>query len=216
MSCFCARAIQRGRSWPKRPSTVSPTTNSGPIRWENCARSATTSPACTVILGSVHGSRYPEARFRDWTLRHARSGDLPRFLASRPSQLPGRCRIRPSSAGRRSEPPRRDVGDSAAEGGERSRCTCWWTARAWKKLHLATDPDTGRIVASALTDHDAGDGSQTNPLLDRIDGPATSFTAVLCRRRRKKRRDTMKYPATDCTTPPQPLRCALGTVFRSL
>ena len=26
--------------------------------------------------------------------------------------------------------------------------------RSWKKLHLATDADTGRIVASALTGHD--------------------------------------------------------------
>jgi hypothetical protein len=43
-------------------------------------------------------------------------------------------------------------------------------------LHLATDADTGRIVASALTDRDADDGSQTGPLLDRIDGSVTSFT----------------------------------------
>src|SRR3954468_10721024 len=28
------------------------------------------------------------------------------------------------------------------------------TRRGWRKLHLATDADTGRIVASALTDHD--------------------------------------------------------------
>jgi Transposase DDE domain len=48
--------------------------------------------------------------------------------------------------------------------------------RAWKKLHLATDADTGRIVASALTDKDADDGSQVGPLLDRIDGPVASFT----------------------------------------
>jgi hypothetical protein len=49
--------------------------------------------------------------------------------------------------------------------------------RAWKKLHLATDADTGHIVASALTDHDADDGSQVGPLLDQVDGPVTSFTA---------------------------------------
>src|SRR5918998_4536097 len=30
--------------------------------------------------------------------------------------------------------------------------------RSWRKLHLATDADTGRIVASALTDKDADDG----------------------------------------------------------
>jgi hypothetical protein len=31
--------------------------------------------------------------------------------------------------------------------------------RAWRVLHLATDADTGRIVASALTDREADDGS---------------------------------------------------------
>src|SRR3954462_13627564 len=41
---------------------------------------------------------------------------------------------------------------------------------AWKVLHLATDADTGRIVASVLTDKDADDGSQVGPLLDRIEG----------------------------------------------
>jgi hypothetical protein len=49
--------------------------------------------------------------------------------------------------------------------------------RSWRKLHLATDADTGRIVASALTDKDAEDGSRTGRLLDRIDGPIASFTA---------------------------------------
>ena len=39
--------------------------------------------------------------------------------------------------------------------------------RAWRVLHLATDADTGRIVASVLTDKDADDGSQVGPLLDR-------------------------------------------------
>jgi hypothetical protein len=51
------------------------------------------------------------------------------------------------------------------------------TRRGWRKLHLATDADTGRIAASALTGHDADDGSRTGPLLDRIDGPVASFTA---------------------------------------
>ncbi len=49
--------------------------------------------------------------------------------------------------------------------------------RSWRKLHLATDADTGRILASALTDHDADDGSQVGPLLDQADGPVASFTA---------------------------------------
>jgi hypothetical protein len=35
--------------------------------------------------------------------------------------------------------------------------------RAWRVLHLATDADTGRIVASVLTDKDADDGSQVAP-----------------------------------------------------
>ena len=43
-------------------------------------------------------------------------------------------------------------------------------------LHLATDADTGRIVASVLTDKDAGDGSQVGPLLERIEGAVASLT----------------------------------------
>src|SRR5215212_573428 len=48
--------------------------------------------------------------------------------------------------------------------------------RAWRVLHLATDADTGRIVASVLTDRDADDGSQVGPLLERIDGSVASVT----------------------------------------
>src|ERR671910_1938880 len=48
--------------------------------------------------------------------------------------------------------------------------------RAWRVLHLATDADTGRIVASVLTDKDVDDGSQVGSLLDRIDGSLASFT----------------------------------------
>ena len=48
--------------------------------------------------------------------------------------------------------------------------------RSWRKLHLATDADTGHIVASVLTDQDADDGAQVGPLLDRADGPVASFT----------------------------------------
>ena len=50
------------------------------------------------------------------------------------------------------------------------------TRRGWRKLHLATDADTGRIVASALTDKDADDGSRVGPLLEQVDGPVASFT----------------------------------------
>src|SRR4051794_8138312 len=49
--------------------------------------------------------------------------------------------------------------------------------RAWRVLHLATDADTGRIVASVLTDKDADDGSQVGPLLDQIEGEVASFTS---------------------------------------
>ncbi len=31
--------------------------------------------------------------------------------------------------------------------------------RSWRKLHLTTGADSGDIVASAMTDHDANDGS---------------------------------------------------------
>ena len=48
--------------------------------------------------------------------------------------------------------------------------------RAWRVLHLATDADTGRIVASVLTDKDADDGSQVGTLLDHVDGPVASVT----------------------------------------
>src|SRR3954453_19517645 len=48
--------------------------------------------------------------------------------------------------------------------------------RAWRVLHLAMDADTGRIVASVLTDKDADDGSQVGPLLDRIEGVVASVT----------------------------------------
>src|SRR3954462_458070 len=43
-------------------------------------------------------------------------------------------------------------------------------------LHLATDADTGQIVASVLTSRDADDGSQVGPLLDRVEGSVASFT----------------------------------------
>jgi hypothetical protein len=48
--------------------------------------------------------------------------------------------------------------------------------RSWKKLHLATDADTGDILASVLTDKDADDGSQVGPLLGQVTGPVASFT----------------------------------------
>src|SRR5215218_7746331 len=48
--------------------------------------------------------------------------------------------------------------------------------RAWRKMHLGRDADTGQIVAATLTTHDVDDGSQVGPLLDQVDGPIASFT----------------------------------------
>src|SRR3954465_4949901 len=50
------------------------------------------------------------------------------------------------------------------------------TRRSWRKLHLGVDADTGQIVASVLTSHDADDGAQAGPLLDQVAGPVASFT----------------------------------------
>ena len=49
--------------------------------------------------------------------------------------------------------------------------------RTWRKLHLAIDANTGMIVASILTDTEAGDPSQVGPLLDRTEGEIGSVTA---------------------------------------
>jgi hypothetical protein len=110
---------------------------------------------------------------------------------------PATARARPPGAGPlHPEPPRRDAGRYRGRGlaepvhllvdstGLRLCGPGEWLEekhgtkrrRAWRVLHLATDADTGRIVASALTDRDADDGSQVGPLLDRIDGSVASFT----------------------------------------
>nr|WP_299503348.1 IS5 family transposase [uncultured Rhizobium sp.] len=49
--------------------------------------------------------------------------------------------------------------------------------RGWRKLHLALDADSGKIIAHVMTDEDAGDASQVGPLLDQIDNPIGQFTA---------------------------------------
>src|SRR5215211_329654 len=48
--------------------------------------------------------------------------------------------------------------------------------RAWRKMHLGVEADTGRIVASELTTHDGDDGAQVGPLLDQVTGPLASVT----------------------------------------
>src|SRR4051812_39809587 len=48
--------------------------------------------------------------------------------------------------------------------------------RAWRKLHIGVDADTGRIVAAELTTHDADDGAQVGSLLDQVAALLASFT----------------------------------------
>jgi hypothetical protein len=47
--------------------------------------------------------------------------------------------------------------------------------RAWRKLHIGVDAETGQILTSELTTSDVDDGSQVEPLLDRTSGPLASF-----------------------------------------
>ncbi len=47
------------------------------------------------------------------------------------------------------------------------------TRRLWRKLHLATDADTGQIVAAELTGQDVDDGGQVDALLDSYGGIVT-------------------------------------------
>ena len=49
--------------------------------------------------------------------------------------------------------------------------------RTWRKLHLAVDPDSGKILASELTTTADGDASLVGPLLDQISDPIASVTA---------------------------------------
>jgi hypothetical protein len=48
--------------------------------------------------------------------------------------------------------------------------------RAWRKLHLGVDAETGRIEAVELTGNEADDGSRVGPLLDQVEGMVASFT----------------------------------------
>jgi transposase len=49
--------------------------------------------------------------------------------------------------------------------------------RAWRKLHIGVDSDTGQIVAAALTNKEVNDAVQVGPLLDQVTGSLASFTA---------------------------------------
>jgi hypothetical protein len=48
--------------------------------------------------------------------------------------------------------------------------------RAWRKLHIGVDAETGQILATELTTSDVDDGSQIEPLLDQITDPLASLT----------------------------------------
>jgi hypothetical protein len=49
--------------------------------------------------------------------------------------------------------------------------------RAWRKLHIVVNADTGEILASALTTHRAGDAAQVPTLLAQIVDPLASAMA---------------------------------------
>ena len=49
--------------------------------------------------------------------------------------------------------------------------------RAWRKLHLGVDAETGQIVAAALNSEEVDDAAQVGPLLDQVMGSLSSFTA---------------------------------------
>ena len=49
--------------------------------------------------------------------------------------------------------------------------------RLWRKLHLAVDPESGEILASALTTTEEGDAALVGPLLEQIAGPIASVIA---------------------------------------
>src|SRR5271163_224478 len=49
--------------------------------------------------------------------------------------------------------------------------------RAWRKLHLGVDANTGQIVAAALTSKEVDAAVQVGPLLDKVTGPLASVIA---------------------------------------
>ena len=78
------------------------------------------------------------------------------------------------------------------------------TRRGWRKLPLATDADSGRIVATELTDKEADDGARVGPLLDQIDGPVASFTGDGAYDRDDVYAEVAaRHPEADVTVPPR-------------
>jgi hypothetical protein len=49
--------------------------------------------------------------------------------------------------------------------------------RAWRKLHLGVDANTGTIIASTLTSKDVDDGAELGALLDQVEAPLATLTA---------------------------------------
>ena len=49
--------------------------------------------------------------------------------------------------------------------------------RTWRKLHLAVNLNSGKILASELTSHETGDLSMVRPLLEQISDTLISVTA---------------------------------------
>ncbi|WP_207436460.1 transposase, partial [Sabulibacter ruber] len=46
--------------------------------------------------------------------------------------------------------------------------------RAWRKLHLGVDAETGTIVATTLTSKEVDDAAELGPLLDQIERPVVA------------------------------------------
>src|SRR4051812_396684 len=76
--------------------------------------------------------------------------------------------------------------------------------RAWRKLHLGMDAETGRIVAATLTDRDEDDAAQVGPLLDQIADPVASVTADGAYDQESVYADVAeRHPGADVVVPPR-------------
>jgi hypothetical protein len=76
--------------------------------------------------------------------------------------------------------------------------------RAWRKLHIGVDAETGQILASELTTSDVDDGSQVGLSLDQITAPITSLTGDGAYDRADVYDAVAKlHPDADVTVPPR-------------
>jgi hypothetical protein len=66
----------------------------------------------------------------------------------------------------------RGAGERLVEKHGTQRC------RAWRKLHLDMDAETGQIVAAALTSKEVDDAAQVSPLLDQFTGSLPRLSLV--------------------------------------